>query len=107
MTRATDTALPSMFPVGVLAHAGTGRLHPVIFYHAPLPSGADVDSGAARCYSLTHHTEGFADMSAVEAYVAEFPRWRLTGARWSWDGSRPGCMTHWFAASELGAGASA
>lgn len=46
------------------------RFHPITFRHAPTPSD-DGTAAGSRYKSGGHHTEGFADRSAADAWARE------------------------------------
>lgn len=85
-----------MFAVGLLHNQRTGRVHPILFTAAPLPSGADRDIGALRHRSRAHHTAGFATRDEALTHVRAQPAWRWTGVEWTWDGATAPCLTAWF-----------
>jgi hypothetical protein len=86
-----------MYALGMVRNTATGKWHPMFYRESPFPGGydSDLNRNVTRFKSGGHHTEGFADRAAADAYV-EDTRVRLTSdgepcapgliADWEWDG---------------------
>ena len=90
------------FPVGMLKNIATGRFHPIIFRPGPAPSSRD-EEDVQRYKSAGHHTGGFDNLEAAQAWVKEHVQWHLFDVVWEWDSERESvpAIVHWFAMSDM------
>jgi hypothetical protein len=80
-------------PTGLLQNASNGRYHPIVFRHAPPPSGDQED--CARYKSIGHHTEGFNTEKEALDYIELKKDWEWIGVMWTWDGQSSAAMVVW------------
>jgi hypothetical protein len=81
---------------GILRNKATGRFHPILFRPAPMPGGADVESGALRHKSLAHHTDGLDTLEEAREWLAARADTTDSGAVWDWSGYGTPAMVEWF-----------
>jgi hypothetical protein len=86
-----------MYPTSLIRNYVSGRWHPILFRPAPLPSGADIDSGCLRYRSKGHHTEGFATKDEAVAWIKDHSDTMtfLEGVEFCWDGNGVPTVTTW------------
>lgn len=84
-----------MLFTGLLLNAQTGKVHPIVFRPAPMPSGP-LEGGVERYRSRGHHTEGFDTEEAAIAWVRSQPHLTLTACKWEWSGDGVPAMTEFF-----------
>jgi hypothetical protein len=81
------------YPAGLLHNTSTDRWHPILFRHAPPPSG-DVTS-ASRYKSIGHHTEGFKSKQEALDHIKANDTLEWMNTVWDWDGSETPAMVIW------------